>query len=292
MPGSTSWSPTGSGGEGTGREPRDAPARRRAGRSVDARRDLERQRSGAADPRRTAVRVGRRRQSRRGSASREAPRSAVRRRRRSLVAADRGPCVPSPSAAAARWRALPASGLVDPYGCVLAFASGPPGPFVGRVFFRPIGPARSHPATRPAAASRRLAPYAVPAHGRPGAHPQLLDHRPHRPWEVDAGRSHPRADEDGRDARHEGAAARLDGPRARARDHDQGAGGARAVRRLRRRDLPAAPDRHARPRRLHLRGLAARSPRARARCSSSTPRRASRRRRSRTPTSRSTPGWS
>ncbi len=29
-------------------------------------------------------------------------------------------------------------------------------------------------------------------HG-PSTHPQLLDHRPHRPWEVDAGRSHPRS---------------------------------------------------------------------------------------------------
>ena len=50
---------------------------------------------------------------------------------------------------------------------------------------------------------------------------------------------------------------------------------------------PAEPDRHARPRRLHVRGVAlARRP-ARARCSSSTLRRGSRRRRSRTPTSRS-----
>ena len=84
--------------------------------------------------------------------------------------------------------------------------------------------------------------------------------------------------------------ARLDGPRARARDHDQGPGRARALRGARRRDLPAAPHRHARPRRLHLRGAAAAWPRARARCSSSTPRRASRPRRWPTPTSRSTPG--
>ena len=49
----------------------------------------------------------------------------------------------------------------------------------------------------------------------------------------------------------------------------------------------AQPDRHAGPRRLHVRGLARRCRRARARCSSSTPRRASRRRRSRTPISRS-----
>ena len=52
------------------------------------------------------------------------------------------------------------------------------------------------------------------------------------------------------------AAPRLDGPRARARDHDQGAGRAGRVRGRRRRDLPPASDRHARPRRLLLRGLA------------------------------------
>ena len=97
--------------------------------------------------------------------------------------------------------------------------------------------------------------YAVAPHG-PGPHPQLLDHRPHRPRQVDARRSHPRADADRRRTRDARAAARLDGPRARARDHDQGAGGARVLHGQRRRDLPAAPDRHARARRLHLRGLA------------------------------------
>ena len=65
--------------------------------------------------------------------------------------------------------------------------------------------------------------------------------------------------------------ARLDGPRARARHHDQGPGRARLLHGARRRDLPAAPHRHARPRRLHLRGQPSASPRARARCSSSTP---------------------
>ena len=52
-------------------------------------------------------------------------------------------------------------------------------------------------------------------------------------------------------ARHAGPGARLDGPRARARDHDQGAGGAGDLE-----GPPAEPDRHARARRLHLRGLA------------------------------------
>ena len=50
---------------------------------------------------------------------------------------------------------------------------------------------------------------------------------------------------------HEGAAARLDGARARAGDHDQGAGGARALE-----GPPAEPDRHARARGLHVRGVA------------------------------------
>ena len=97
--------------------------------------------------------------------------------------------------------------------------------------------------------------YAVSAHG-PGTHPQLLDHRAHRPRQVDAGGSHPRADAHGGGARDAGAAAGLDGPGARAGDHDQGAGGARVLHGARRRDLPAAPDRHAGPRRLHIRGVA------------------------------------
>ena len=86
----------------------------------------------------------------------------------------------------------------------------------------------------------------------------------------------------GQRARHARPAARLDGARAGARHHDQGAGGARALEGAR-----AQPDRHARARRLHVRGVARRCRPARARCSSSTPRRGSRRRRSPTPTSRS-----
>ena len=68
-------------------------------------------------------------------------------------------------------------------------------------------------------------------HGRPGTHPQLLDHRPHRPRQVDAGRPHPRDHPHGRSAADARAGARLDGPRARARDHDQGPGRARLLRR-------------------------------------------------------------
>ena len=91
-------------------------------------------------------------------------------------------------------------------------------------------------------------------HG-PAAHPQLLDHRAHRPRQVDARRPHPRADPHGRSAGDARTAAGLDGPRARAGDHDQGPGGARVLHRQGRADLPAAPDRHARARGLHLRGV-------------------------------------
>ena len=118
-------------------------------------------------------------------------------------------------------------------------------------------------------------------HG-PRHDPQLLDHRAHRPRQVDARRPHPRADRHRRRPRHARAGARLDGPRARARDHDQGAGRARDLEGPR-----AQPDRHARARRLHLRGLALAAGVRGRRCSSSTRRRGSRRRRSRTRTSRS-----
>ncbi len=43
----------------------------------------------------------------------------------------------------------------------------------------------------------RPLPSELSTHG-PGQDPQLLDHRPHRPWEVDAGRSHPPAHRHGR----------------------------------------------------------------------------------------------
>ena len=124
----------------------------------------------------------------------------------------------------------------------------------------PMGPAAPREAPPPrgrAPAHRRPAGWHLRCnadHG-PAAHPQLLDHRPHRPREVDARRPHPRADPHRRPAGDAGAAAGLDGPRARAGDHDQGPGGARVLHRPGRPDLPAAPDRHARARGLHLRGL-------------------------------------
>ena len=111
--------------------------------------------------------------------------------------------------------------------------------------------APSGPSTGPA--SRAQSPYWRTAHG---PHPQLLDHRPHRPRQVDPGRPHPRGHRRRRPEENAGADARLDGPRARARDHDQGPGRAGRVPGRRRADLPPAPDRHARPRRLLLRGLA------------------------------------
>ena len=58
------------------------------------------------------------------------------------------------------------------------------------------------------------------------------------------------------EARHGGPVPRRHGSRARARDHDQGAGGPAHVPRPGRPDLPAEPDRHARARRLLLRGVA------------------------------------
>ncbi len=84
----------------------------------------------------------------------------------------------------------------------------------------------------------------------PGSHPQLLDHRPHRSRQVDARRPDPRADPHRRRPLDAGPGARLDGARARARDHDQGPGRARVLQ-----GLPTAPDRHARACGLHLRGV-------------------------------------
>ena len=97
---------------------------------------------------------------------------------------------------------------------------------------------------------------------RPGDHPELLHHRPHRPRQVDAGRPDAPADRRGRRAGCARAVPRPDGHRARARHHHQVPGRADAVGRRpgqraghRRRHLRAEHDRHPGPRRLHLRGL-------------------------------------
>ncbi len=58
---------------------------------------------------------------------------------------------------------------------------------------------------------------------RPVPDPELLHHRPHRPWQVDAGRPDARRHRDRRGPQHAGAVPRPDGHRARARHHDQGA---------------------------------------------------------------------
>ncbi len=98
---------------------------------------------------------------------------------------------------------------------------------------------------------------------RPRDHPQLLHHRPHRPRQVDARRPDAAADRRRRRAQRPGAVPRPDGHRARARHHHQEPGRADAVDRAagqragrRAGHLRAQHDRHTRPRRLHLRGVA------------------------------------
>ena len=87
-------------------------------------------------------------------------------------------------------------------------------------------------------------------------HPQLRDHRAYRPRQVHPLRPAARAHRSPDRARDAGAGAGRDGPGARARHHHQGAHRAHDVQGAGRRDLPAQPDRHPRPRRLQLRGLA------------------------------------
>ena len=85
-------------------------------------------------------------------------------------------------------------------------------------------------------------------------HPQFRDHRAYRPWQVDARRPADSAHRRARGARDGRAGARFDGHRARARHHDQGADRAAQIQGARRQGLHPQPDRHARPRRLRLRG--------------------------------------
>ena len=148
---------------------------------------------------------------------------------------------------------------------------------------QPSGPARS--AAAPASATPSTdCPDADPA----VSHPQLLDHRPHRPRQIDAGRPHPRGHRRAHRARDARAVPRQDGHRARARDHHQGADRPPHVHRRRRRRPTSSTSSTRRATSTSTTRSRAASPRARARSSSSTRRRGSRRRRSRTSTSRST----
>jgi hypothetical protein len=123
------------------------------------------------------------------------------------------------------------------------------------------------------ASARRLAPShrrdvslrrsgfaALPSsHAAPGdrphePHPKLLDHCPHRPRQEHAGRSHHPALRRPVRPRDGSAGARLDGHRARARHHHQGADRGAELQGARRAGLQPQPDRHARARRLLLRG--------------------------------------
>ena len=88
------------------------------------------------------------------------------------------------------------------------------------------------------------------------AHPQFLHHRAHRPRQVHARRPVHPALRGALGPRDERAGARFHGSRARARHHDQGPDGGVALHGARRQDLQPEPDRHARPRRLLLRGVA------------------------------------
>ena len=85
-------------------------------------------------------------------------------------------------------------------------------------------------------------------------YPQLRHHRPHRPRQIDARRPVDPGDRRRRRARHGRAGARFHGYRARARHHHQGTDRAAQLPGARRQGLRAQSHRHARPRRLRLRG--------------------------------------
>ncbi len=96
-------------------------------------------------------------------------------------------------------------------------------------------------------------PLHIPQHDRPCPDPQFLHRGPYRPRQVDPCRPADPADRHRGRTGHEGAAARLDGYRARARHHHQGQHRADRLSRAGRQDLCAEPDRHAGPCRLRLR---------------------------------------
>ena len=108
---------------------------------------------------------------------------------------------------------------------------------------------RSEPGPGPVRSTDRAPFRQRPWTCRDRAHPQLLDHQPHRPRQVDAVGPHPRDHRCRRPPAHARAVPRLDGHRARAGHHHQG------PERPGRLDGPhPPPDRHPRPRRLRLRG--------------------------------------
>ena len=102
---------------------------------------------------------------------------------------------------------------------------------------------------------RDCSPGTKPPHER-RPNTQLLDHRAYRPRKVDARRPPPRDDRRPVEPRDGAAGARLDGPRARARHHDQGAFGPARLQGEGRQRLRAEPNRHAGPRRLLVRSFA------------------------------------
>ena len=116
-------------------------------------------------------------------------------------------------------------------------------------------------------------PGRLPRSDPPGAHPQLLHRRAHRPRQVDAGRPAARGDPHHRPAADDRArcSTRWTSSARRASRSRRGRCASQYDAR-RRPDLRPQPDRHPRPRRLHLRGEPQRSRPARARSWSSTPR--------------------
>src|ERR1035437_4073030 len=99
-----------------------------------------------------------------------------------------------------------------------------------------------------------VTPATLPQRDHPaGAPAQLLDHRPYRSRQVDAGRSAARDDPHDRGALDDEPGPRLDGSGAREGDYDQGAGGPPCRSGAGRPDLWPEPDRHTRTRRLLVR---------------------------------------
>ncbi len=83
---------------------------------------------------------------------------------------------------------------------------------------------------------------------------QFLHHRAHRPRQIDAGRPPAAADRHHLRPGYDRAGAGQHGSGAREGGDDQGLGGAHELQRQGRADLRIEPDRHARARRLRLRG--------------------------------------